>query len=121
MSAKDELWARGADMMEALGVRSKAKSLIGKWLKTASNDHALVLNTILRAAQERPIEPVAWITKALQEKVKRLHEDDRRSVRGACERIREFARSAEESARVVSFTDYLHGRGIAWPVAKRES
>jgi len=45
-----------------------ARALIGRWLKTAKDDAALVAAVVGDAADLRPADPIAWIEKALRQR-----------------------------------------------------
>ena len=69
--AKHELWAEGKVMMADLGVaRSTAGQLMGRWMKETGDDAPGVLDAIRRARDAKPVDPVAWITRALPSKEK---------------------------------------------------
>jgi len=66
LTAKQELWAKGPELLTALGVSSnKARTLIGHWLRDTGDDSAMVLDVIKRAAQQKPFDPIPWITRGL--------------------------------------------------------
>lgn len=65
-NAKQELWAIGKELLGELGIApSKAGVMIGKWLKETGDDAPAVLDTIRRARQQKPVNPVSWIVRAL--------------------------------------------------------
>lgn len=65
-SPRDRLWKEGLPALVALGVREKqARPMVGRWLKDCGDDEARLLDLILRARAECPVEPIAWITAAL--------------------------------------------------------
>lgn len=66
-SAREALWGNGVTALIALGVsETRAKPMIGRWLKDAGDDFERVLRAISRARSEAPIDPIAWITAALK-------------------------------------------------------
>lgn len=65
--SKHELWGEGVLILVALGVAEKtARSNIGRWLRDTREDPARVLGAIQRARDARIIDPVPWITRAIQ-------------------------------------------------------
>lgn len=63
-----ELWGEGSAILGQLGVPQKSiRSNIGRWLRDAG-DPVTVLGAIQRARDHRVVEPVAWITRAIQTK-----------------------------------------------------
>lgn len=67
--SKHELWGEGVPILVSLGcVESSARSNIGRWLKDTREDAATVLGAIQRARDVRAINPIPWITRALQSK-----------------------------------------------------
>ena len=60
----EQIWTAG---VELLGKNSSSRSLIGKWVKEYGK--AKVAATIAQAIIQRPVEPKAYITAALQERV----------------------------------------------------
>lgn len=66
-SGREALWGNGVTALIALGVsETRAKPMIGRWLKDAGDDFERVLGAISRARSEAPIDPIAWITAALK-------------------------------------------------------
>jgi 5-methylcytosine-specific restriction endonuclease McrA len=66
-SGREALWGNGVTTLIALGVsETRAKPMIGRWLKDAGDDFERVLGAISRARSEAPIDPIAWITAALK-------------------------------------------------------
>lgn len=66
-SAREALWGNGVSFLMALGVsETRAKPMIGRWLKDAGDNYARVLGAIDRARSEAPIDPIAWITASLK-------------------------------------------------------
>ena len=63
--SKHELWGEGVPILQALGV-SNPRSIIGRWLKDTKDDAVTVLGAIQRARDVRVIDPVPWITRAIQ-------------------------------------------------------
>lgn len=60
-----ELFASGVAILAGAGVQERqARSIMGRWRKTYS-DGALIA-VLARCQVERPSDPVAWLTKALQ-------------------------------------------------------
>lgn len=65
--SKHELWGEGVLILLALGVPEKsARSNIGRWLRDTREDPHRVLGAIQRARDARIIDPVPWITRAIQ-------------------------------------------------------
>lgn len=65
--SKHELWGEGVAILRQLGLKDRdARSNIGRWLRDCRDDAASVLGAIQRARDNRVIEPIAWITRALQ-------------------------------------------------------
>lgn len=66
-SGREALWGNGVTALIALGVsETRAKPMIGRWLKDAGDDYEKVLGAISRARSEAPIDPIAWITAAMK-------------------------------------------------------
>ena len=65
-NARDELWAVGPAVIQALtGKHGQAcKSFLGKILKLARDDCSLVLSILQRAEQLRPVDATSWLVKA---------------------------------------------------------
>lgn len=64
--SKHELWGEGVPILTALGVPERsARSNVGRWLKDAKDDAQAVLGAIQRARDHRVIDPIPWITRAL--------------------------------------------------------
>jgi hypothetical protein len=64
--SKHELWGEGIAILGALGVPDrKARPIIGRWLRDAKDDAQAVLGAIQRARDNRVIDPVPWITRAI--------------------------------------------------------
>lgn len=63
---RKELWTEGIPIIRGLVgcPDAKARSLLGKLLKGCDDNAALVLRVLLEARSMRPIDPVAWLTKA---------------------------------------------------------
>lgn len=65
--SKHELWGEGTAILQQLGLSERsAKSNIGRWLKDAKDDSVGVLGAIQRARDNRIIDPVPWITRAIK-------------------------------------------------------
>lgn len=64
---RDELWDRGPELIELLTGKPPvaARSLLGKLLKMAKDDCAVVLAALQRAIDHRPVDPVAWLSQAV--------------------------------------------------------
>ena len=79
--ARDRLWGIGLPSLQAMtGLPARrARAALGKLLKDARDDCALVLTVLDEAATVRPIDPYPWLQKAI------LARSDRRE--GAAERI----------------------------------
>lgn len=61
---REALFGRGVRFLTARGVSERsARSVIGRWLK--DHDAGEVFRAFVAADQERPVEPVAWITARL--------------------------------------------------------
>jgi hypothetical protein len=67
---KDVLWRDGVASLRRQTGKSEGqcRSLIGKWLKTTKNDCPKVLTAIRQSEADRVIDPVSWITAAVQPK-----------------------------------------------------
>lgn len=65
---RKQLWSEGVAILQAITglTNARAKSLVGKWLKAAGEDCAVVLGKIQAAQLDRVGEPVAWITAAVR-------------------------------------------------------
>jgi uncharacterized protein YdaU (DUF1376 family) len=65
---REILWSHGVAYIRTKTGKTEAaaKSIIGKWLKDASDDCALVLSKVRKARSEKIGEPIAWITAALK-------------------------------------------------------
>jgi hypothetical protein len=69
--SRHELWGEGRPILVSLGVKpTLAGQMIGQWVKQADNDCQTVLGAIQRARDERVIDPIPWITRALKPKSK---------------------------------------------------
>jgi hypothetical protein len=68
IDAKTALFRDGLRTLSAISGRPEGtlRSIIGKWLKLAGDDCAAVHAAINRARDQRVIEPIAWIEKALK-------------------------------------------------------
>jgi len=67
--SKHELWGEGTAILASLGMQERtARSNIGRWLKSAKDDAQTVLGAIQRARDNRVIDPVPWITRAISSK-----------------------------------------------------
>ncbi|GBR03919.1 DUF1376 domain-containing protein [Acetobacter oeni] len=68
LDARTSLFRHGLAVVSRLTGKSPVQSrpLIGKWLKTAKDDCALLNMILLEAADLRPAEPVAWIEATLR-------------------------------------------------------
>jgi hypothetical protein len=61
------LWSDGVATLESLGVvETRAKRMVGKWLKDTGDNHGQVLDAIYRAGEKRTHDPIPWITAALR-------------------------------------------------------
>lgn len=70
---KHEVWTEGVLILVSLGVKeSKARSMVGLWLKNTKDDAVSVLGAIQRARDNRVGVPIEWITRAL--KTENTHE-----------------------------------------------
>lgn len=64
-----ELWGEGTAILAQLGVPAKTiRPNIGRWLRDSKNDPVSVLGAIQRARDHRVIDPIPWITRAIQSK-----------------------------------------------------
>jgi hypothetical protein len=64
-----ELWGEGVPILVSMGVaESKARGVIGRWIKQARGDAQLVLSSIQRARDRRVIDPVPWVTMSISKK-----------------------------------------------------
>lgn len=70
IDAKTALFRDGLNTLAAISHRPPGalRSLVGKWLKLVGDDCAALHATINRARDERVIDPVSWIEKALKPK-----------------------------------------------------
>lgn len=68
LDARDEAWTRSVDTLERLTGKTKpqAKSLIGRWLRDCRDDCAALNAIIATAAEQRPVDPVSWITASVR-------------------------------------------------------
>jgi hypothetical protein len=90
MTNRERLWIEGRPALLALGVPDKqAGSMMGRWLKDASDDHRRVLDAILRAREMAPTGPIAWITAHL--KSEKCHAGKPQSVQDAASALRQWA------------------------------
>lgn len=66
--ARSRLWAEGVPVLRGLIGKSEgqARALLGRLLRTAGDDCAVLLAVIHDAADLRPVDPVAWLTAAVQ-------------------------------------------------------
>lgn len=72
--SKHELWGEGVPILISLGLpEARARSMIGSWLKQWHDDAQLVLGAIQRARDQRVVEPIAWITRAIPSKQESNH------------------------------------------------
>ena len=73
-------------VLAQLGIAEKsARANIGRWLRDCGDDARAVLGAIERAREHRVIDPVPWITRALQPKGRHHAED--RSVHAGIDRV----------------------------------
>jgi uncharacterized protein YdaU (DUF1376 family) len=64
--SRHELWGEGVAILGQLGIPEKpARSNIGRWLKSNGDDCPSLLAAILRAREQKIIDPIPWITRAL--------------------------------------------------------
>jgi hypothetical protein len=64
--SKHELWGEGVPILVSLGLTDRAaRSNIGRWLRDVSDDAQQVLGAIQRARDNRIMNPIPWITRAL--------------------------------------------------------
>ena len=63
-----ELWTEGLSLIQGVTGKTEQQSraLLGRFVKTANDDCAVVLAALRRAADIRPIDPIPWITRAVQ-------------------------------------------------------
>lgn len=85
---RQQLWTEGVSSLKAISGKTEAaaKSMIGKWLRDAGDDCALVLSKIHTARSEQIGEPISWISAAIKPAEK---PPPRRGVSGAAQRIME--------------------------------
>lgn len=96
-SGREALWGNGVTALIALGVsETRAKPMIGRWLKDAGDDFERVMRAISRARSEAPIDPIAWITAALKAEGGKSGKTG--SVIAAADRLVERIRSFDEPA-----------------------
>jgi hypothetical protein len=68
---REVLWGAGLNVLTGLLPEAKkttARSLIGRWLKSANEDPVLVLRAIKSAKECGAVDPVSWITARLKPK-----------------------------------------------------
>jgi uncharacterized protein YdaU (DUF1376 family) len=97
--SRHELWGEGVAILTQLGTPERsARANIGRWLKHQRDDAQAVLGAIQRARDHRIIDPIPWITRALDGG---LHVAEDRSVHAGIDRvlarIRDFDSSRVES------------------------
>lgn len=65
---RNELWAEGLTILRGLIGKSdqQSRALLGKLLKTANDDCAVALDALRRAADLRPVDPISWISRAVE-------------------------------------------------------
>jgi hypothetical protein len=62
---RHQLWAEGPLMLAAMGAKGDPKRLVGMWLRDTGDNAIAVLDAIIRARDERVIDPTAWIQQAI--------------------------------------------------------
>jgi uncharacterized protein YdaU (DUF1376 family) len=64
---RDELFNRGGVLVSQLTGKpiAPSKKFVGKLLKLAADDCAVVLAALYRATEHRPVDPAAWLTQAV--------------------------------------------------------
>jgi hypothetical protein len=64
--SKHELWGEGVPILVSLGLTDRAaRTNIGRWLRDVSDDAQQVLGAIQRARDNRIMDAIPWITRAL--------------------------------------------------------
>ena len=64
--SRHELFGEGVPMLVQLGLtNSRARTMIGRWLRDAKDDAQAVLGIIQRARDHRPHDPIPWITQGI--------------------------------------------------------
>lgn len=71
IDARTALFRDGVSALRTLTGKpdGPARTLVGKWLKSAGDDAKIVHNAIQRAVETQPAEPIAWIEGALRPRV----------------------------------------------------
>jgi hypothetical protein len=85
-TSQGRLWREGLPILIACGVRDRqARGVIGLWMRDTNDDADRVLDKLREAKEAQIIEPVAWITKALQtgKRARPLSRQDRQAQRNA--------------------------------------
>lgn len=88
--SRHELWGEAVPILVSLGASERAaRSNIGRWLRDVKDDCATVLGAIQRARDERVIDPIPWITRALQTNGKPNGKSSDNRFRSALDKLRE--------------------------------
>lgn len=87
--SKHELWGEGVPILVQLGLKDKAaRAMIGRWLRDTGDDALTVLAAIQRARENRVVEAIPWITRAIAVSRKGAGNDRQdRSTSAAAERL----------------------------------
>jgi hypothetical protein len=76
--SRHELWGEAVPILGSLGIKEKqARQMIGKWLRDCRDDAHQVLSAIQRARDVRVIDPIPWITRALETNQGANHDNNR--------------------------------------------
>jgi hypothetical protein len=69
---RSDLFRRGVSaVMEATGMPApRARTLIGSWLKLANDEAVIVLEAIDAATDARPADPVPWIRRTIESRMR---------------------------------------------------
>jgi hypothetical protein len=78
LTSLDRLWIEGVPILASMGMAdSKARPLVGRWLKQTRDSPLTVLDAIQRARDHAVVDPIAWITRSLAEKPNDARKDSR--------------------------------------------
>lgn len=80
--ARHELYGEGKPILLSLGVAEKqCGAMITRWLRDTGDDCGGVLDAIRRARDERVMDPIPWITRALPTRTRHDRADNRNANR----------------------------------------
>lgn len=80
--ARHELYGEGKPILLSLGVAEKqCGAMITRWLRDTGDDCGGVLDAIRRARDERVMDPIPWITRALPTRTRHDRTDNRNANR----------------------------------------